>query len=251
MRHDRCPNLRTSHGFFGRTGGVSSGLYESLNCGPGSGDTADNVAANRVRVSTALGNKNAAVLSCYQVHGNTAVHAQTDWQTNRPQADAMVTDTPGLILGILTADCTPVLFEDADAGVIGAAHAGWQGALKGVTDSTIALMEKLGASRDRISAAIGPTIQQTSYEVGADFRDKFVAAMPGNANFFAPGKDNAHYQFDLPGYVAARLHGAGITTIWNAGTDTYASDEHFSYRRTTHRREPDYGRQISAIMLPS
>ncbi len=250
MRHDRCPDLRTNHGFFGRTGGVSDGLFESLNCGPGSSDPAGNVAANRKRVATALGNADAPVLSCYQVHGNKPVHVQSDWHANRPEADAMVTNTPGLILGILTADCTPVLFEDADAGVIGAAHAGWQGALKGVTDSTIALMEKLGARRDRISAAIGPTIQQASYEVGADFRDRFMEAALENDAFFMPGKDEAHFQFDLPGYVKARLHAAGITSLWNIGTDTYSSDAHFSYRRTTHRREPDYGRQISAIMLP-
>lgn len=250
MRHDVCPDFVTRHGFFGNTGGVSRGLYHSLNCGPGSGDAPDKVATNRARVAAALGQEGAALLSLYQIHGNTALHVAQDWGDDRPEADAMVTNTPGLILGILTADCTPVLFEDAEAGVIGGAHAGWQGALKGITDSTIALMETLGARRNRIKAAIGPTIQQASYEVGADFRDRFVASAPENARFFAPGKDKGHCQFDLPGYVEARLQAAGIGKIWNAGTDTYSSEEHFSFRRTTHRREPDYGRQVSAIMLP-
>jgi YfiH family protein len=247
----KSPHIAAAHGFFDRTGGVSTGIYASLNCGPGSGDAPANIMENRARVASALsGGASTPVLSCYQVHGDTVVTATQDWGTDRPRADAVVTATPGLILGILTADCTPVLFEDADAGVIGAAHAGWQGALRGVTDATLAAMEALGARRHRIVAAIGPTIHQPSYEVGADFRDRFTGADADSDRFFAPGRDEEHVQFDLPAYVAARLAAAGVANVWNAGIDTNPSETYFSYRRTTHRQEPDYGRQISAIMRP-
>lgn len=245
-----CPAFHMSHGFFGRSGGCSTGLYAGLNCGPGSKDQAANVSENRARAAKALsGERGTPVLSCYQVHGREVATVTRDWAEGRPKADAMVTDQPGLILGILTADCTPVLFEDACAGVIGAAHAGWQGALKGVTDATLSAMETLGASRDRIHAAIGPTIAQASYEVGADFRDRFTAESPDFERFFVPGKDTRHLQFDLPGFVEHRLKSAGVAAVWSAGLDTYASPDHFSYRRTTHRKEADYGRQLSAIML--
>lgn len=248
--HATCPAFGSRHAFFSRTGGVSTGLYAGLNCGPGSDDDPAAVSKNR-RIAAAHLSGDAAtpVLSCYQVHGNTAEFATVDWGNNRPKADAMVTTTPGLILGILTADCTPVLFEDATAGVVGAAHAGWKGALGGVTDSTIRLMETHGARRSRIRAAVGPTIHQQSYEVDAGFRDRFLDAAPDFDAFFIAGKDADHFQFDLPGFVIMRLESAGIESVWHAGTDTYTSEDHFSYRRTTHRNEADYGRQLSAIML--
>ncbi|TNE67733.1 MAG: peptidoglycan editing factor PgeF [Alphaproteobacteria bacterium] len=246
----QCPDFKSPHSFLGRDGGVSTGLYESLNCGAGSNDSPTAVAENR-RIAAAVvsGQPDTPVLSCYQVHGATALHVTKDWGTDRPKADAMVTDRPGLILGILTADCTPVLFEDTEAGIIGAAHAGWQGALGGVLESTVALMEKLGASRARIRAAIGPTIGQASYEVGADFRARFLDSDPAYAPYFLKGRDDTHFQFDLPGFVALRLAASGLSHIWDAGVDTYASAHHFSYRRTTHARDPDYGRQLSAVML--
>lgn len=248
--HAMCPTFGSPHAFFGRTGGVSTGLYAGLNCGPGSDDDPAAVSENRRIAATYLsGTPDTPVLSCYQVHGNTVEFATADWQTDRPKADAMVTRTPGLILGILTADCTPVLFEDAEAGVIGAAHAGWKGALGGVTDSTIHLMETHGARRSRIRAAVGPTIHQQSYEVDAGFRDRFLDAAPAFDAFFIAGKDADHFQFDLPGFVIMRLERAGIESVWHADTDTYTSEDHFSYRRTTHRNEADYGRQLSAIIL--
>ncbi len=166
-----------------------------------------------------------------------------------PKADAMATDRPGLALGVLAADCTPILFADADAGVIGAAHAGWKGALAGVAESTVALMERLGADRARIVAAIGPAIRQPAYEVGEEFRDRFVADDPDNDRWFAPGDRSGKLRFDLTGYVAARLARAGIARIDDLGACTYADPDFFSYRRTTHRAEPDYGRNVSGIAL--
>ncbi|MDA5194776.1 peptidoglycan editing factor PgeF [Govanella unica] len=247
------PKLR--HGFFTRQGGISRGVYTSLNCGPGSADDPAHVVENRRRVVERLAedliSTDLPLCSLYQVHGPAVVHVTAPWDAaNRPEADAMVTDRPGIALGILTADCTPVLFADPQAGVVGAAHAGWKGALYGVLGATITAMERLGASRSRIQAAIGPTIAQESYEVSAAFRATFLEQDPGHARFFVPGRDSDHAQFDLPGFVAARLLAEGIGGLDDLKLDTYAdSRRFFSFRRTTHHGEADYGRQISAIMV--
>lgn len=249
--HFSCPeDLPAPHGFLARAGGVSTGVYEGLNCGPGSNDDPDLVRENRrIAASLVSGRRDTPLVSCYQVHGNTAVEVTDDWGSERPKADAMATRTPGIILGVLTADCTPVLLADAGAGVVAAAHAGWQGALAGIIESTVALMERLGAGRAAIQAAIGPTIAPASYEVDSDFEGRFLAEDKAFATFFTPGRDAAHRQFDLPAFVHAQLESAGVGGITACGIDTYASEDHFSYRRTTHRSEPDYGRQVSAIML--
>lgn len=235
------------HGFLGRRGGVSSGIHAGLNVGIGSQDDAEAVAENRRRAVEAVlpGGQLATV---FQVHSADAVIATAPF-AERPHADALVSNTPGLILGILTADCAPVLFADREAGVIGAAHAGWKGAIGGVTDATIAKMEMLGASRDRIVAAVGPCIARASYEVDDGFFRRFAEADPANERFFADGK-HGHHQFDLEAYVASRLAAAGIRTVETLGEDTYSQPERFySFRRATHRQESDYGRQISLIGL--
>ncbi|WP_420429681.1 peptidoglycan editing factor PgeF [Kordiimonas sp.] len=248
--HKTCPNFQSPHGFLSCDDGVSTGLYTGLNCGPGSSDEPRCIAENRQIAAQIIGGDNKLpVLSCYQVHGDTVALAEADWGDDRPKADAMVSNTPGLVLGILTADCCPVLFEDAANGVIGAAHAGWQGAIKGVLCQTIKSMETLGANRHTIQAAIGPTIAQESYEVGTEFYNRFVSESAGFSVFFKQGKDTAHYQFNLPRFVRNQLEAEDICGIWDAAIDTYASPAHFSYRRTTHRQEADYGRQLSAIML--
>lgn len=245
-----CPHFDSPHAFFGRNGGVSTGIYTGLNCGPGSGDSPDNVLENRQIAAEYLsGSRETPLVSCYQVHGAWVTYTVGDWGEERPKSDAMVTNVPGLILGILTADCTPVLFEDAEARIIGAAHAGWQGALSGVLEATIAVMENTGADRSRIKAAIGPTIHQPSYEIGEEFRARLQDVQPEYARFFAEGRDPNHFQFDLPGFAKHRLKQAGLQSIWMSDIDTYSSDDHFSFRRTTHKNEPDYGRQLSAIML--
>ena len=242
---------RIAHGFFGREGGVSQGIYASLNCGPGSKDDPAAVAENRRRVADALAPE-VRLISLSQVH-SLIIHAFPAWGAEdgrRLEGDGMVTATPGLGLGILTADCAPVLFTDANAGVIGAAHAGWKGALGGVLEATLEAMEKLGASRMRISAAIGPSISQQNYEVGADFRDRFLESGAKHARFFVPSDREGHFRFDLPGYAAHRLTQAGTGSVETLGICTYpAENGFFSFRRTTHAGEPDYGRQISAIVL--
>jgi YfiH family protein len=241
-----------AHAFFGRKGGVSEGIFASLNCGPGSDDDPDKVAENRRIALAALWDGTEAQLATvYQVHGNTAVAVHGPWpQDGRPKADAMVTDQQGIALGILTADCAPVLFADPDAGVIAAAHAGWQGALAGITDAAIAQMESLGAQRARIRAAIGPCIHQAAYEVGPEFQPRFVAADPANAGFFTPAKREGYWQFDLPGYTAHRLRAAGLEAVHIVSACTYTHEDAFySFRRCTHRREKDNGRQLSMIML--
>ncbi len=239
-----------AHGFFGRTGGVSKGIFASLNCGPGSGDVRADVIENRGRAAEAL-SSGANLLTLYQIHSAEAVAVTAPWNIGEgPQADAMVTDIPGIALGILTADCAPVLFADPEAGVIGAAHAGWKGALFGVTDSAIAAMERLGARRDRIVACIGPCISQTNYEVGTEFRERFVGAASGTARWFVPGDRAEHFRFDLEGYVTARLDAASLAHVERATACTYAREaDFFSFRRATHRGEKDYGRQVSAIVL--
>ncbi|HEX4027662.1 MAG TPA: peptidoglycan editing factor PgeF [Rhizomicrobium sp.] len=245
----RSPGI--AHGFFGRDGGVSAGIYDSLNCGPGSRDAPEAVAENRRRAAAALA-PDVQLVSLSQVH-SAIVHVLPAWGA-RLEGDAMVTATPGLALGILTADCAPVLLTDPQAKVIGAAHAGWKGALgeggRGVLEATLDGMEKLGALRDRISAVIGPCISQANYEVGWDFRDRFLELGLKNRRFFVPSDKEGHYRFDLPGYVAHRLTAAGAGTVEMSGLCTYpAANGYFSFRRTTHADGPDYGRQISAIVL--
>ncbi|MGN6690828.1 MAG: peptidoglycan editing factor PgeF [Sphingopyxis sp.] len=238
-----------AHGFFGRRGGVSTGDLASLNCGLGSGDDPALIAENRHRVAEAA-LPGAALAGLYQVHGNRCVIVDeaTDL-SQRPEADALATRTPGLLLGILTADCVPVLFADVKAGVVGAAHAGWKGAIAGVTDATLDAMESLGADRANIAAAIGPCIGRASYEVDDAFADRFVADDPANERFFAAGKPG-HAMFDIAAYVAARLAVAGVNRIAIGGQDTYAEEaDYFSYRRACHRQENSYGRQISVIGL--
>jgi YfiH family protein len=235
------------HGFLGRTGGVSCGIFTSLNTGLGSTDDPAAVKENRARIVAAV-RPGATLVTAYQIHSSQVVKVDVPL-TVRPQADALVTATPGLLLGILTADCAPVLFADARAGVIGAAHAGWKGALGGVTDAAIVAMESLGAHRDTIAAAIGPCIARTSYEVDAGFVTRFAAADPENERFFSDGRPG-HAWFDLEAYVTHRLHAAGLQTVHLLGEDTYSQPERFfSYRRATHQEEPDYGRQISVIAL--
>jgi len=239
------------HAFFTREGGVSQGIYASLNGGIGSNDDRAQVAENRARMAAALGVAREALLTAYQIHSANVVVAETPWTHEaRPRADAIVTGVPGLAIGVSTADCGPVLLADADARVIGAAHAGWRGALAGVTDAAIAAMERLGARRARIVAALGPMIRQPNYEVGADLVERFRAADPTNARFFRPAARPGHALFDLPGYVAARLAAAGIAHIEDLAACTYADPARFySFRRTTHLGEPDYGRHVSAIAL--
>ena len=239
------------HGFFTRAGGVSEGLYASLNAGIGSHDAPENVAENRARMAAALGVAPAQFVSCYQIHSPTVIVAERPWtRENSPRADALVTRMPGLAIGVTTADCGPVLFADGEAGVIGAAHAGWKGALTGVLEATIDAMEKLGAARARIAAAIGPLIRQPNYEVGAEFVDRFMAAGAANEKFFKPASRAQHAMFDLPGFIKSRLEGAEIQSVEDLGLCTYADPARFfSYRRTTHRGEPDYGRHVNAIAL--
>ena len=237
------------HGFLGRRGGHSTGLVAGLNAGLGSGDNDEAVQANRaLAVGTVL--PGARLVSVYQVHSPLCVTVTEPWSdASRPHADALVTNRPGLLLGIVTADCAPVLLADRATGVIGAAHAGWKGAAAGVTDQTIAAMEALGAQRSRIVAAVGPCIAQASYEVDAAFVDRFCADDPDNRRFFASGAAG-HAQFDLEGYVAARLESAGIGETQRLGRDTYPDPARFfSFRRATHLGEPDYGRQIALIGL--
>jgi YfiH family protein len=241
------PGLR--HGWFTRQGGVSSGVYASLNAGPGSNDDAALVAQNRARIAASMGVAASHLLSPYQYHSSEVLAVSAPFAGERPKADALVTRTPGLALAILTADCGPILFADARNGVIGAAHAGWQGALGGVIENTIAAMEKLGAERGSITAVLGPTISQPNYEVGADFEAKAVARDAASAGFFAPGAVADKRWFDLPGCILMRLGRAGVEARWT-GQCTYAdAGRFFSFRRTTHAGEADYGRQASVIVL--
>ena len=239
------------HAFFTRSGGVSDGVYASLNGGVGSNDAAANVAENRARMAAALGVTRDRLLTAHQIHSPEVVVAKTPWpHTGRPHADAIVTRAPGLAIGISTADCGPVLLADQQARVIGAAHAGWRGGLTGVIEATVAAMERLGAERGRIVAAAGPMIRQPNYEVGADLIDRFLGADPGNSRFFIPAVRAGHALFDLAGYVVDRLRRAEIGQVEDLGHCTYADPAQFySYRRTTHRAEPDYGRHVNAIAL--
>ena len=238
------------HGFLGREGGVSTGIHAGLNVGLGSSDERAAIEENRRRAVAAV-MPGAALVTVHQVHSAEAVVAEAPWADDaRPHADAIATDRPGLLLGILTADCVPVLLADPQAGVVGAAHAGWKGAIGGVTDSVIAAMERLGADRTRIAAAIGPCIAQASYEVDEGFYARFVDHDPANERFFVAGVRPGRHQFDIEAYVAARLAAAGLRRVELLGLDTYADERRFfSYRRATHRGEPGYGREIALIGL--
>jgi hypothetical protein len=241
-------SLPVRHGFFTRKGGASSGIFAGLNCGTGSSDLAEAVAINRTRVASAMGVADDALASVTQVHSADVV-TLTGPLATKPRADAMVTATPGLVLTVLTADCQPVLFADADAGVIGAAHAGWRGAKDGVLEATVDAMEALGAKRQRIHAVIGPTISQAVYEVGPEFYESFTDDDAATRRFFVPG-NNDRFLFDLPGYGLWRLRMAGVGQAeWTRHCTYRDPDRFYSYRRTTHAKEADYGRLISAIRL--
>lgn len=239
------------HAFFTRQGGVSEGLYASLNGGIGSQDRPERVAENRARMCAQLGLPPQALVSLFQVHSAEVVTVEAPFPLDRrPRADAMVSRVPGLALGIATADCGPILFADPDNRVVGAAHAGWKGALTGVIANTVAAMERLGADRGNIVAVLGPTISQGAYEVGDEFVARFHDEVPGSRAYFADGERPGHAQFDLPAFILSRLAEAGIGEAVQLGLCTYADPERFySYRRTTHRAEGDYGRLISAIAL--
>lgn len=240
-----------SHGFFTREGGVSEGLFASLNCSFGSGDDAGKVTENRSRVMAALGLERDRLVTCYQIHSPTVAVVDTVWQhAERPHADALVTRHRGIGLGILTADCVPVLFADAQAEIIGAAHAGWRGALGGVIEATVAAMTALGAAPHRLRAGIGPAIAQASYEVGPEFPAPFLAEDAANAGFFIAAARAGHFMFDLPGYVARKLERLGLARVGRTGGDTAAeADRFFSYRRSCLAKESDYGRALSVIAL--
>lgn len=243
------PGIR--HAFFTRAGGVSAGPYESLNGGIGSADSAANVAANRARMAAALAVEPGCLLTAYQIHSPDVVVAERPWTAAaRPRADGIVTRVPALAIGVSTADCGPVLLAEPQARVIGAAHAGWRGALAGILEATVGAMEKLGAARGEIRAALGPMIRQANYEVGPDLIDRFAAEDPASEAFFAPAPRAGHALFDLAGYVALRLRRAGVHRIEDVGLCTYADPKlFFSYRRATHRAESDYGRHVNAIAL--
>ncbi len=237
------------HGFFTRKGGASSGVFEGLNCGGGSSDQSEAVQINRARVADAMGVASDKLLGVYQVHSNDVVTV-TDAETPRPNADAMVTATPGLAISVLTADCQPVLFADTTAGVVGAAHAGWKGALAGVLEETVAAMVALGATRENITAIVGPTISQRAYEVGQEFFETFLDEDREFSRFFVNGQSPDKYMFDLPAFGLYRLREAGVGTAEWTRHCTYCDPARFySFRRTTHRKEADYGRLISAIVI--
>ena len=242
------PGLR--HAFFTRDGGVSSGIHAGLNAGIGSQDDPANVVENRRRIAERMGVAPARLLTLYQTHSPDAVVATGPWEgTSRPRADAIVTRTAGLAIGVTAADCGPILLVDPTARVIGAAHAGWKGALTGILESTIAAMEKLGAERSGTVAAIGPLIRQHSYEVGGEFVERFMAADAENALYFIPSAREGHAMFDLAGFIRTRLENAGVLMIDDVGVDTYSDPRFYSYRRSVHRNEPDYGRHVHAIVL--
>jgi len=242
------PGLR--HAFFSREGGVSDGIYAGLNGGLGSNDDPAAVAENRRRMAAQMGVPPSHFLSVHQIHSPDAVVATGPWQgASRPRADAIVTGTEGLAIGITAADCGPLLLVDPNARVIGAAHAGWKGALTGIVESTVEAMEKLGAERAGIVAAIGPLIRQPSYEVGNEFVERFMEEDAENALFFLPAAREGHAMFDLAGFIRKRLENAGVLVIDDIGIDTYSDERFFSYRRSVHRKEPDYGRHVHAIVL--
>lgn len=240
-----------SHGFFTREGGVSRGIYASLNCGYGTGDDPEAVTENRRRVAVNLGAEATCLVTGFQVHGRHVVSVEIPWAPGKaPEADAMITTVPGVALGILTADCAPILLAEEATGIVAAVHAGWKGALLGVIEAAVAGMTARGAEPADIRAAIGPALAPQSYEVGPEFRERFRQTNPAYDVYFHKPADAEQHRFDLVGFVVDRLEGTGVGSIETSAPDTYADAPHFfSYRRTCHRGEPDYGRQISAIML--
>jgi YfiH family protein len=255
LTHDSLSDDGIAHGFFTRNGGVSTGLYSSLNCGVGSKDNPDSVIENRARVANTFGVQPENLLTLHQIHSDKCIVVDEPYDAvnNRPQADAFATDKPGLMIGVLTADCGPVLFSGKSKDgkpIIGAAHAGWGGALKGVMENTIASMEKLGLDKSTLKAVLGPCIGPKTYEVSDSFRDPFILQDMKNARFFVPAERPGHLMFDLPAYCQRRLFLAGVPNIQIMERDTCAeADMFFSYRRSTHRSEADYGRQVSAILI--
>ncbi|NKN38390.1 peptidoglycan editing factor PgeF [Agrobacterium sp. a22-2] len=244
-----APESRIRHGFFTRRGGVSEGIYRGLNVGLGSNDDRDRVLENRARVSRWFGLQPERLATVHQVHSPDVVTVSADYDGARPTADAMVTVTPGVVIGVLSADCGPILFADAKNGIVGAAHAGWKGTLTGVLENTVDAMVALGADRRQIVACLGPSISKASYEVGPEFIDRFVSHDPAYQVFFTPSPKDGHAMFDLPALTLKRLTDAGVRAE-TIGLCTYADPQTFySYRRTTHAGEPDYGRQISAIAI--
>lgn len=240
-----------SHAFFTRPGGVSTGLYKGLNTGTGSNDAREAVLENRARAARFLGAAPERLVTPYQVHGADTVVVNEVWAPgNGPKADALVTNRPGIAIGVGTADCGPILFADPAARVVGAAHAGWKGAIGGILESTLTAMEGLGAKRQSTVAVLGPTISAEAYEVGPEFVARLIEADPENAGFFRPSKRENHAYFDLPAYIVQRLRGAGLGHVQDVGECTYSDERRFfSYRRTTHRGEPDYGRLLAAISI--
>jgi len=250
ITHPLLDRAGLRHGFFTRQGGVSTGLYEGLNTGVGSNDDPAAVAENRRRVAAHLGGSPDDIAACYQIHSAVARVAEAGWKGERPEGDATVTAAPGVICAVLTADCAPVLLADPEAGVVGAAHAGWKGALGGIVHSTVAAMQALGARPARMVAVVGPCIAQASYEVGADYRERFEHHDAGSGRFFAPGASTDKRLFDLPGYVLWRLEQAGVADAAWTGDDTRTDAARFySNRRAYLNGEPDFGRLMSAISL--
>ncbi|MEL7429448.1 MAG: peptidoglycan editing factor PgeF [Pseudomonadota bacterium] len=238
------------HGFFSRRKGVSKGIYESLNAGLGSDDSREHVLQNRARISGFFNKEPDFLVTPYQVHSAEALQVTTPWDADtRPKVDALVTRNPDIVIGILTADCGPVLFADPENGVVAAAHAGWKGATGGVLENTISAMVEAGAKRSSITAVLGPTISQKNYEVGPEFVERLVALSAGNNDYFIASENPGHAMFDLPGYIVDRLENADVKADWTGHCTYEEEDNFFSYRRTTHRSEPDYGRQISAISI--
>ena len=251
IQFDELKHPNITHGFFGRRGGYSKGIFASLNCGLGSGDDRAIVVRNREVVAKTLGGAEPQIVTTYQVHSADAIVVIKPWKHDeRPKVDGMVTNVPGLILGTLTADCGPVLFADRRAGVIGCAHAGWKGALTGITDATVVKMEELGAKRDNIVAVLGPTISKTAYEVGPEFFQRFIDVSSRNKIYFTESVRREHHMFDLPAYLTDRMKAFGIGMVIDSALCTYTrEEEYFSYRCATHAQEKDYGRQIAAITL--
>ncbi|MDX1736785.1 MAG: peptidoglycan editing factor PgeF [Alphaproteobacteria bacterium] len=256
IQHASLINPSIKHGFFTRRGGVSQGIYQGLNCGSGSSDNKDHIEENRKKVAQALGKEANHLLSLYQIHSN-EVYILDDapnlaiWNSmDRPKADAIVTRRSDVALGILTADCGPLLFSDPNNKIIGAAHAGWKGALTGIIENTIDAMISLGAEKSNIHVVLGPCIHQPSYEVSGEFRSTFVDQDKNADTFFDPGKRAGHFQFDLPAFILRKLESMNVGSFGNVNKDTYPDSENFySYRRTTHNKEADYGRQVSAIAI--
>lgn len=248
VRSSKLEALDVQHGFFTRRSGVSKGIYESLNVGLGSDDKREHVIENRKRVAQFFDLEPVNLLTAYQVHSTDIVAVTGPWEEDTlPKVDGLVTNNPELAIGVLTADCGPVLFADRNKRVVGAAHAGWKGATGGVLENTINAMEGLGANRESITAVLGPTISQSSYEVGPEFVDRLTKQEPSNNKYFVQSERPDHAMFDLPTYIVERLTRAGIDASWTGHCTYTGVDDYFSYRRTTHNNEPDYGRQISAV----